>query len=243
MGRGRILIAAALLLCGCNQIAQRQGESKPVEPAPGRGQLLPGSQIRGSGFLGSYAQLKSVTGTPGEWEYVKPGVNWKPYDTIAIRPMEVWLNPAAEYAAIQPQIYSQIEGSVREIVIREFEAGGYKVVDQAAPGVLVFHYALTGVTPMRQGLDPTDVIPIKAAVTAVRYATGTEPYYIALSGEMEVLDGGSGERVYAMVGARRSFATTLKGRDITWSELRDDVTFFARQWRTRLDAARGRPAS
>lgn len=238
MRRVGILVALALGLSGCNQIAQRQGESKPVEPAVGRGELLPGSQLRGSGFLGSYAQLKAVAGTPGEWEFIKPGVDWKPYDTIALRPMEVWLNPAAEYAAIQPQIYAQIERSVREIVTGEFEAGGYKVVDQPAPGVLVFHYALTGVTPMRQGLDPTDVIPIKAAVTAVRYATGTEPYYIALSGEMEVLDGGSGERVYAMVGARRSFVTTLKGRDITWSELRDDVAFFAKQWRTRLDKAR-----
>jgi|GEM_PF-5154882 len=120
MHRGRILIAAALLLCARNQIAQRQRESKSVEPAAGRGDLLPGSQIRGSGFLGSYAQLKAVAGTPGEREFVKPGVSWKPYDTITIRPMEVWLNPAAEYAAIQAQIYAQIEGAVREIVHLEF---------------------------------------------------------------------------------------------------------------------------
>ena len=103
----------------------------------------------------------------------------------------------------------------------------------------MFHYALTGVTPVRQGLLPSDALPLKAAITAVRYATGTEAYYVALSGELEVLDGASGERVFAVVGARRSFATELKGDEITWDELQDTVTYFAKQWRARLDHGRG----
>jgi hypothetical protein len=73
----------------------------------------------------------------------------------------------------------------------------------------------------------------------VRYATGTDSYYVALSGEIEVLDGASGERVFAAVGARRSFATQLKSSEITWDELQDSVTYFAKQWRTRLDRGRG----
>ena len=234
------VVLTALLVTGCAQIAQREGITESEAPASGSGQLLAGSKVRASGFLGNYSKLQSIPGKPGEWEYVRPGTNWYPYDKILMRPMEVWINPKAEHVAIQPQTYTQIEDTIRQIVTQAFSSdGAYQVVNTPGPGVLVFHYALTGVTPMRQGLVPSDVLPMKAALTAVRYATGTEAYYIAMSGELEVLDGVSGERVYAVVGARRSFATTLKGEEITWDELKDTVTYFAHQWRTRLDKGRG----
>lgn len=56
---------------------------------------------------------------------------------------------------------------------------------------------------------------------------------------MEELDGASDERVYAAIGARHSFATTLKSEEITSKELRDSVAYFANRWRARLDRARG----
>jgi len=239
MRRLRVVAAVVLLLGGCARVAQQAGLSEPAAPVSGKGQLLPGSQVKASGFLRDYSQLKAIEGKPGEWEYVKPGVNWRPYTKIMVRPMEVWVNPGADYPAIQVELYRRIESTIREIVTQQFEAGGYQLVDRPGPGVLVMHYALTGVTPVRQGLLPSDVLPIKAAITAVRYATGTEAYYVALSGEMEALDGATAERLYAVVGARRSFATTLKSDEITWDELRDSVTYFANQWRTRLDRARG----
>ena len=47
---------------------------------------------------------------------------------------------------------------------------------------------------------------------------------------MEELDGASDERVYAAIGARHSFATTLKSEQITSKELRDSVAHFANRW-------------
>ena len=233
------LVATVLFLAGCAQVAHQAKMSEHEMPVSGSGQLLQGSNVRASGFLHDYSQLAPVSGVVGEWEYVKKGVDWRPYTRIMLRPMEVWINRGADYPAIQPELYRRIEKTIRDIVVSEFAAGGYQVVDKPEAGVLVFHYALTGVTPVRQGLQPGDVLPMKAAITAVRYATGTEAYYVALSGEVEVLDGATGERVYAVVGARRSFATQLKGDEITWGEMEDSVTYFARQWRTRLDRARG----
>ncbi len=239
MRQFQLLAAALLLVSGCAKVAQEAGLTEHEMPVSGKGQLLQGSDVRASGFLVDYSQLAQVKGVKGEWEYVKKGVDWKPYTKIMLRPMEVWVNTGATYPAIQLDLYRKIEDTVKEIVTQEFEAGGYQIVDKPGPGVLVFHYALTGVTPVRQGLVPSDALPIKAAITAVRYATGTEAYYVALSGEMEVLDGATGERVYGMVGAKRSFATQLKSSEITWDELHDTVTFFAKQWRTRLDRGRG----
>jgi len=239
--RQSLLLASSLLLlfAGCAKVAQEAGLTEREMPVSGKGQVLPGTNVRASGFLGDYSQLVPTKGSPGEWEYVRKGVDWKPYTKIMLRPMEVWVNTGANYPAIQVDLYRKIEETVREVVTQEFEVGGYQMVDKPAAGVLVFHYALTGVTPVRQGLLPSDALPVKAAITAVRYATGTEAYYVALSGEIEVLDGASGERVFAAVGARRSFATQLKSSEITWDELRDSVTYFAKQWRTRLDKGRG----
>jgi hypothetical protein len=239
MRQFQLFALALLLLTGCAKVAQQAGITEHEMPVSGKGQLLQGTDIRASGFLGDYSQLTPVKGVTGEWEYVRKGVDWRPYTKIMMRPMEVWVNTGADYPAIQLDLYKKIEETVRQTVTEEFEAGGYQIVSKPGPGVLVFHYALTGVTPVRQGLLPSDALPIKAAITAVRYATGTEAYYVALSGEIEVLDGTSGERVFAAVGARRSFATQLKSSEITWDELQDSVTYFAKQWRTRLDRGRG----
>ena len=234
-----LFVLVLLFLPGCAKVAQQAGITEHEMPVSGKGQLLRGTNVHASGFLRDYSELAPVKGVTGEWEYVRKGVDWKPYTKIMLRPMEVWVNPGADYPAIQPDLYKKVEDTIKQIVTKEFEEGGYQVVDKPGPGVLVFHYALTGVTPVRQGLLPSDALPLKAAITAVRYATGTEAYYVALSGEIEVLDGVSGERVFAAVGARRSFATELKGDEITWDELHDVVTYFAKQWRTRLDHGRG----
>lgn len=239
MRRFHVFAFALLLLAGCAKVAHQAGITEHEMPVSGKGQLLQGTNVRASGFLQDYSEMAPVKGVTGEWEYVRKGVDWKRYTKITLRPMEVWVNPGANYPAIQPDLYKKIEDTIKEIVTKEFEAGGYQVVDKPGPDVLVFHYALTGVTPVRQGLLPSDALPLKAAITVVRYATGTESYYVALSGEIEVLDGTSGERVFASVGARRSFATALKGDEITWDELHDIVTYFANQWRTRLDRGRG----
>jgi hypothetical protein len=153
--------------------------------------------------------------------------------------MEVWLNPEAEHPGIQPELYTQVDHLFKDIVAKEFQPHGYQVAAKPGAGVLVFHGALTGVTPTRQGFQPSDVLPIKAAVNVGKYAFGAEPYYIVLSGEIEMLDGASGERVLAAVGARRSFQTTTKGSEITWSELKDTFAWVAQRWRQQLDRARG----
>jgi hypothetical protein len=140
---------------------------------------------------------------------------------------------------VQPALYSEIDQAFKQIVTQEFQPHGYQTVDKPGPAVLVFRGALTGVTPEHQGFEPSDVLPIKAVINAGRYAVGAEPYYIVLSGEIEVDDGASGERVYAAVGARRGFETTTKGSQITWKEVKDDFTWVARQWRETLDRAKG----
>ena len=227
-----------VLVSGCARVASMSGATTAERPISGKGAMLPGSDIRASGFLGNYSGLRPVPDEQNLWRYVKPGVNWKQYDKVFVEPMEVWINTEADHPGIQPALYSQVDRLFREIVANEFQPHGYQVAAAPGPGVLLFHGALTGVTPVHQGFQPSDVLPIKAAVNVGKYAFGGEPYYIALSGEIEVLDGVSGERVFAAVGARRGFETTTKGSQITWSELKDTFVWVAQRWRQHLDRAK-----
>ncbi len=233
------LALAVVLLGGCARVAAISGSTTSEKPTSGTGERLPDSNIRASGFLGHYDALKPLPGKANTWRYVKPGVDWKRYDKVMIEPMEVWINPEADRPGIQPEVFSEIDKSFREIVAKEFREGGYQVVQRPGPGVLVFHVALTGVTPVHQGIEATDLLPIKAAINAGKYAFGAEPYYIVLSGEFEVIDSISGERLFASVGARRGYETKTKGSQLSWSEVKDTFTWLAKQWREGLDRARG----
>ena len=236
---GLCLALGIVLVSGCAKVEAVKGDTTAERPASGKGVMLPGSDIRASGFLGNYSELEPVPGEQYLWRYVRPGVNWKEYDKVFVEPMEVWLNPEADHPGIQPELYSRVDRLFKEIVAKEFQSHGYRIADRPGPGVLVFRGALTGVTPMKQGFEPSDVLPIKAAVNAGKYAFGAEPYYIVLSGEIEMLDGASRERLLAAVGARRGFQTTTKGSQITWTELKDTFTWVAERWRQQLDRARG----
>jgi len=226
------LALAALLVAGC---------ATDAGMAPGSGatpKLLPGSSVEASGFLGDYSQFRKIDGRLDTWQWVRPGVDWKPYTKLYIEPVEVWISPQAAYRGIEPGLYKKMVDEFRLHVTQEFRAGGYQVVEQPGPGVLKLHFALTGVNPERPGFSPLDVLPIKIAINAARYATGTDKTVIAISGEAEVLDGVSGQRLFAQVTTRKDVHLFV-GKQVTWDDVRDGATEWAKQARAMLDKARG----
>lgn len=237
--RGIGIVVTVVLLAGCAKIAAVSGTTTAAAPTSGKGAMLPGSDIRASGFLGDYSQMKPSPDEKYVWRAVTPGVDWKQFDSVCVVPMEIWLSPEAEHPGIRPEVFTRVDQLFKGIVAKEFGSHGYKVADRPGPGVLVFRGALTGVTPIKQGFEPSDVLPIKAAVNLGKYALGDEPYYIVLTGEIEMLDGATGKRVFAAVGARRGFETTTKNSELGWSELKDTFAWVAERWRQHLDKARG----
>lgn len=227
--RSFALVAAAILLLG----ACAQQPSAPQSRA-----VLPGSNLQVSGFLGDYSGFTPVPDQRDAWQWVRPGVNWKPYTKVFIPPVEVWLNPDAQYLAIQPDLYKQMTDTFRTLTAQQFRAGGYEVVDGPGPGVLKLRYALTGVTPERPGFTPLDLLPIKIAVDTARAATGTDKNVIAVSGEVEARDGVTDERLYAEVAVRRDYHLFL-GKQLSWDDLKSGATEWAKLSRERLDRARG----
>ena len=70
-----------------------------------------------------------------------------------------------------------------------------------------------------------------------RSATGTDKTVIVVSGEVEALDGVSGQRLFAQVTTRKD-AHLFVGQNLSWDDVRDGATEWANQVRARLDAAR-----
>jgi hypothetical protein len=234
MHRSLPLVLAALLAAGC---ATDSGGPATSASSP---RLLPDSTVEASGFLGDYGQLRKVPGRLDTWQWVRAGVDWKQYTRLYIEPIEVWINPQSAYPGIEPGLYKRMVDEFRMHVVQEFQAGGYQVVDRPGAGVLKLHFALTGVNPERPGFTPLDVLPIKIAINAARYATGTDKSVIAISGEAEVLDGVTSERLFAQVTTRKDVHLFV-GRQVTWEDVRDGATEWAKQARALLDKARGVP--
>jgi Protein of unknown function (DUF3313) len=82
-----------------------------------------------------------------------------------------------------------------------------------------------------------DRVPIKLAMDVARSATGTDKTVIVVSGEVEALDGVSGQRLFAQVTTRKD-AHLFVGQNLSWDDVRDGATEWANQARARLDAAR-----
>ncbi|MGE5793464.1 MAG: DUF3313 domain-containing protein [Bacteroidota bacterium] len=226
------LAFAALLCAGC-------ATDTATTPGPAASpKLLPGSSVEASGFLGDYSQFRKVPGPFDTWQWVRAGVAWKQYTRLYIEPVEVWINPRSGYQGIEPGLYKRMVDEFRSHVVQEFQAGGYQVVDRPGPGVLKLHFALTGVNPERPGFTPLDVLPIKIAIDAARYATGTDKSVIAITGEAEVLDGVTNERLFAQVTTRKDVHLFI-GRQVTWDDVRGGATEWAKQARVLLDKARG----
>jgi hypothetical protein len=223
-----LIAAAVLLLFGC-----AQQPSGTINRA-----VLPGSDVQASGFLDDYSKLTRVPGQADTWQWVRPGVNWKPYTKIYMPPIEVWINPAASYPVVQPDLYKQMTDTFRTLTAEEFRAGGYEIVDKPGLNVLVLRYALTGVTPERPDLTPLDLLPVKIAVDATRYATGRDKTVIVVSGEVEARDGVTNERLFAEVAVRRDYHLFI-GKQLSWDDLRNGTTNWAKLSRQRLDRARG----
>jgi Protein of unknown function (DUF3313) len=154
MRQFQVFTPALLLLAGCAKVAQQAGITEHEMPVSGKGQLLRGTDIRASGFLQDYSQLAPVQGVKGEWEYVRKGVDWRPYTKIMMRPMEVWVNTGADYPAIQLDLDKKIEETVRQTVAEEFEAGGgYQIVSKPGPGanIIAKSYTITAEVEVPQG--------------------------------------------------------------------------------------------
>lgn len=192
-----------------------------------------------SGFLQDYTRLKPVPDKEGRYAWTAPDAELRPYTRFVLPPMEVWIDRDAQYRGLSADVVQRLAGIYQSSFARVL-APEYAVVSQPGPGIATCRFAITGLTPERPGFTPLDVIPIKAAFTLVRAATGTAAQVARVSAEIECQDSVSRkpliEAVITGVGERKF----VEGQPITWPEVEPVLASWAQDFKTRLNAVQGR---
>lgn len=190
-----------------------------------------------SGFLGDYAALQPVKDREGVLSHLNRAIDLKPYTKVMLDPVETWPNPAADYKGERPDVMKKLADDMATAFRRALEPQ-YQVVTAPGPDVLRVRLAITGITPVKPPLNPTDFLPIKAVFNFARSASGNDPRVVEMSAEMEVLDAAN-ERVLAAVATRKGDQTLAQGDQVTWKHVADICDYWAQSFRQRLDELRG----
>ena len=135
-----LFLASVLLLSGCAASGMKD--------------------VKQTGFLGDYGQLKSGGDDRAALIYVNPDVDFKPYTKLMFERVSVFLSPTSESREIDPTILKELTDFYQNAL---FEAvkDGYEVVDQPGPDVLWVRVAITDVVPSNPTSNTlSSIIPI-----------------------------------------------------------------------------------
>jgi hypothetical protein len=211
-----VLLASALLLAGCAASGMKD--------------------VKQSGFLGDYSQLKPGGDDRAAMLYFKPGVNFKQYDSVMFERVTVYLSPEAQNREIDPAVMKELTDYYQNALVNAVK-GGYKVVDQPGPGVLRVRVAITDLKPSKPVANTlSTIVPVGIVVSAATKVVSDDNLGTGeASTEMEFLDAQSGERLAAAVDRRQGGKMVFRGK---WEDTRQAFDFWAGRFRQRLDEAR-----
>jgi Protein of unknown function (DUF3313) len=185
-----------------------------------------------SGFLDDYAGLIPDPDRAGALRYIKEGVSLGSYNKIAIAPVEIWYAPDTDYKGISPDDLKLLADTFRELIIKELEPD-YPVVGSAGPGVLGVRLAITNVKMKKKKRHLLNYTPIGFGLYTLKDIAGANVKLKDAIIEVELVDSVSGERLGALLDQQKE--TAKKGK-ASWEELEEALGFYAKRFRSRLDA-------
>jgi hypothetical protein len=182
------------------------------------------------GFLAHPELLKKGTGEHSLLYYVKPGLDFKKYPKVLIRPTTIWTKGDSDLKDLSKKDRQILTDGLFK-AIHEEVSKVKTVVTQPGPGVMEIRAAITEAEGAFVPLDVvTTVLPQAIIISgAVQLAAGTRGFAGAASIEMEARDSVTGEVLAAGVD-RRIGGKTPEGMFSTW----DDVKSAFRVWAERI---------
>lgn len=178
--------------------------------------------VKESGFLGDYSALRE--GQTGEALkiYINPTYQQtcKGYDKVLIEPVSIWTRNSSEMASISAEDRQMLVNHLHGSLVSEL-GKFYQIVNTPQPGTLRIRAAITEAEGSNVPLDTisTFVPQMLVMSTLKEIATGTGSFVGKASGEVEISDAVSGERIAAavdrMVGSKSVTGVTSKWDDVT----------------------------
>jgi len=196
-----------------------------------------GHQAQLSGFLVDYPDFtEGQDGVDQAW--IKPGVNWKPYDKIMLDQVVFYFSEGSEYKGLTSQEVAELSEAYHKAFFDALQPGGYVFVSEPGPGVLRVRSAVTGLEKSSPVANTfSTVVPVGLAVNVLAKGTTGENISVGnCTAEGEFLDAASGERLAAFVDFRPG--GKLEGFSGI-GPAKASFEFWAKRLRARLDELRG----
>lgn len=186
--------------------------------------------VEESGFLKDYSALHEGQNGEALKIYLNPKYqqNCKTYDKVLIEPVGIWIGKNTDMAAIPAEdrqmLVNHLHGSLVNALGKH-----YQIVSRPQPGTLRIKTAITEAEGSWVALDTvSSFVPQMLVLSKLKeIATGTGAFVGKASGEVEITDAGTGERLAAavdrMVGNKSVIGVTSKWDDVTrtfddWSD-------------------------
>lgn len=194
--------------------------------------------VRQTGFLGDYSQLKPGAEDQAALVYLKPGVDFKGYDKLMFERVVVVLSSEAESQQLDPALLKEMTDYYQNSL---FEAvkNQYQIVDAPGPGVLRVRVAITELSPSNPVANTmSTIVPVGIVVAGATKAVSDENLGTGEAGtEFELLDAVSGERLAAAVDRRQGGKGVFRGK---WEDTKDAFDYWAKRFSTRLAEMRSK---
>jgi hypothetical protein len=198
-------------------------------------------QVRGtpeeSGFLKDYSQLHEGESGEAKLVYINTNADWAKFTRINIKPVELWKSddPDSKLGKLS-QEKQQMLIDYAYTALSNSLAKNFLITDQMGPDVLVVHAAITEAKKCKPVINlVSSVMPIGIAISLVRRGIfGTGSGVGICQGEIELLDGGTGDRVAAAVDRRagtKAIRTKFNGR---FGDVKEAMDYWAEHLDERL---------
>lgn len=143
-----------------------------------------------SGFLSDYSILKPVKEAPGRLGYRAPDINWQQYNSIMVDKVVV-ITPDGEQQT-DAKILVAIADKYEEVLKQKLSTK-FNVVDNAGSGTIRLQAAITSVFTSYDDMKGYQYIPIAAAFTGAKRASGAEQQRVRVMTEVKLIDSVDGQ--------------------------------------------------
>ncbi len=191
------------------------------------------SEMKKSGFLGDYSEMKKGPKGGVEWVYIKEGIDFAKYKKLMVDQVTFFLKDDAKYKGIQLEDVKELTEAFDDAV-RENIGKHYELANQPGPDVIRIRVAITDLSPGKPGMSAVStVIPVGLGLSMVKKAvTGKHTGVGETSMEMEVVDSLINERFAAAIDEYSG--GKLSGMK-KWGSAEEAFKFWTERIRKRLD--------
>lgn len=190
-----------------------------------------------SGFLVDYSMLKPGAEGQANFVYINQAAPWKTYGKVYIKPIGLWKSedPESALGSLSKDDQQLLVNSLHTALADKL-GKNFVLVNKAEPGVLVINAAITDAGASKPAVNIlSTVIPVGMVVNAGKTAiTGKGTGVGSVAIEASITDGGTGQRVIAVVDERAGTKALRTKFDGAWGDVYHVFDFWSQKLDERL---------